>query len=141
MLKVSNSVQIPDEELEVQFVRAQGAGGQNVNKVATAAHLRFNFLASKSLPDWYKQRLLATADQRISREGVIVIKAQRFRSQERNREDAIFRLGELLRAVSFTPKTRRPTAPTRAAKKRRVDNKIKTARCKALRKKVTKADY
>ena len=133
MLRISSRLSIPDEELELSFVRAQGAGGQNVNKLATAAHLRFDINAS-SLPALYKQRLLALKDGRITREGVILIKAQRYRTQEKNRKDAMERLSQLIRSVMTTPKTRVPTKPTTGAKRRRLDDKARRGRLKALRK-------
>ncbi|MES9935795.1 MAG: alternative ribosome rescue aminoacyl-tRNA hydrolase ArfB, partial [Sedimenticola sp.] len=115
--------------------RAQGAGGQNVNKVSSAIHLRFDISLS-SLPDFYKQRLLNLKDSRISKEGIIVIKAQRFRTQEKNREDALERLRRLIRKVSVTQKKRIATKPTKAAKRRRLDSKARRGQQKALRRKV-----
>ena len=141
MLKISNSIIIPDGELEFSYVSAQGPGGQHVNRSATAVQLRFDFLSSSSLPELYKTRLTQVGDRRVSREGVIVIRAQRFRSQERNREDALFRLAELLRTVTVEVKKRRPTRPTRASKVRRVESKVKIGKRKMLRKKVTGSDY
>jgi len=137
MLVINNSLTIPQSELHFQFIRAQGAGGQHVNKASTAVNLRFDFLNSPSLPDYCKKRLLHMHDSRITSEGAIVIKAQRFRSQEMNREDAMHRLAELVRAATVTRKKRRPTAPTKASKLRRLETKTKQARIKRLRRPVT----
>ena len=131
-LKISNHVSIPLAEVDIQAIRAQGAGGQNVNKVSSAIHLRFDIDAS-SLPDIYKERLKQLSDQRISGDGVIVIKAQRFRSQDKNREDALDRLRELVKAVAATHKKRRPTKPSRNSQKKRVDRKTKHGQLKTLR--------
>jgi ribosome-associated protein len=138
-LRISQKVLIPDEEITLSGIRAQGAGGQNVNKVSSAIHLRFDIRRS-SLPDFYKQRLLALRDTRISKDGVITIKAQRFRTQERNREDALERLAELIRKVGRVQKTRIPTRPTRAAKERRITEKKHRSQHKRLRGKVTTFD-
>lgn len=131
-LVISNQVSIPMAEIDIQAIRAQGAGGQNVNKVSSAIHLRFDIKAS-SLPDFYKTRLSALRDKRISSEGVIVIKAQRFRSQEKNRADAFERLRDLIRGAAETRKTRRPTKPSKNARKKRVDSKTKRGQLKNLR--------
>ena len=133
MLELSPTVNIPDHELDWSAIRAQGSGGQNVNKVSSAVHLRFDVPAS-SLPDEYKERLLALKDSRITKEGVIVIKAQQFRSQDKNREDALNRLRELIQAAMVVRKTRRPTKPTKGSQQRRVDSKTLRGRTKQMRK-------
>lgn len=133
MLVISNNVSIPDHEIEWQAIRAQGAGGQHVNKTASAVHLRFDIRASTALPEVYKQRLLERSDQRITRDGVIVIKAQNSRRQERNREDALERLAALLRSAGQTPKRRKATRPTRSARRKRTDAKKRRGRLKSLR--------
>ncbi len=135
VLKVSDRIAIPLSEIDCSAIRAQGAGGQNVNKVASAIHLRFDVGAS-SLPESCKARLLELHDQRITREGVIVIKSQQFRSQEKNRDEALNRLRELVAGASVAPRPRKPTKPTRSSQKRRLDSKSRRGEIKALRGKV-----
>ena len=135
MLKITQNITIADDELELVAIRAQGSGGQNVNKVSSAIHLRFDIKAS-SLPEVYKERLLALSDKRITKEGVVVIKAQQHRTQEKNRADALARLLELVKSILYVERVRRPTKPSQGSQKRRRESDEKRSNIKALRRKV-----
>ena len=140
MLQISRNITIPGNEILINAVRSRGAGGQNVNKVATAVHLRFDIHKS-SLPEYCKQRLLALGDQRITRDGVIVIKAQQYRSQDKIRTAALARLQSLIKSVTMVHKKRVATRPTKGAQQRRLDNKTRRGRDKTLRGRVAGKDY
>ncbi len=132
MLQISSHVAIPDSEIDIHAMRSQGAGGQHVNKVSSAVHLRFDIGAS-SLPPFYKEELLKLRDSRISDDGVITIKAQQYRSQDQNREDALNRLRALIQSVAIPRKKRKATKPTKSSQNRRLESKKKAGRLKALR--------
>lgn len=139
-LVISRNIALPLAELDISAIRAQGPGGQNVNKLATAIHCRFDILAS-SLPDWYKQRLLKLADHRISKQGVIIIKAQSSRSQEQNRIEALQRLQQMIQSVAQKRKKRLATKPSKSSQRKRLDSKTRRGRSKALRAKITPNSY
>jgi ribosome-associated protein len=132
MLHITSNVIVPDSEIDIHAMRSQGAGGQNVNKVSSAIHLQFD-IATSSLPPFYKEELLKLRDSRISDDGVITIKAQQYRSQEQNREDALSRLRELIQSVAIPRKKRRATKPTKGSKERRLESKTKRGKLKTLR--------
>ena len=135
MLKINDKVNIPLDEIECQAVCSQGAGGQNVNKVATAIHLRFK-IKNSSLPEDYKRRLLQLPDRRISKDGIIIIKAQQYRSQAKNKEAALLRLQKLIKSIAVPVKIRKATRPTSASYEKRLDQKKRRAQIKSLRKKI-----
>ncbi len=136
-MKITSQISIPEKEIELHAVRSTGPGGQNVNKLNSAVHLRFNIPAS-TLPDRVKQRLLSMKDSRITKNGTVVIKARRFRTQEKNREDALARLADLIRqGMARKPPPRKLTRPTTAARKKRIKDKIKRSKIKQLRRKIT----
>ncbi len=133
MIRITDHIALDESEIEESFVRSSGPGGQNVNKLATAVQLRFDVARSPNLPEGVRHRLMRLAGQRLTNEGVLVITAQRFRTQERNRADALERLAELIREATHVPKPRRATRPTLASKKRRMDSKSKRGNVKSLR--------
>jgi ribosome-associated protein len=134
MIKVTKNIVIPQDEVEVEFVRGSGPGGQHVNKAATAVQLRFDVANSPSLPDDVRQRLVELAGNQVTKEGVLIIDARRYRSQRRNRQDAVNRLVKLIRRAARKPKARRKTKPTRASIERRLRNKRRRSEIKRLRK-------
>jgi len=136
MLKITKNTFITMDEISITAIRSQGAGGQNVNKVSTAIHLRFDINAS-SLSPLYKERLLNLSDRRITKDGIIIIKAQQHRTQDQNKEDALKRLQILIRSITITPIVRKPTKPSRSAQNKRIENKAKRSKIKSLRSSIT----
>ena len=139
VLQITRTVNIPLAEIEISAIRAPGPGGQHVNKVSTAIHLRFD-IATSSLPEQFKERLLQLGDHRVTGDGVVVIKASRFRSLVKNREDALSRLQELVKSVSVTPRKRKPTKPSSSSRKKRMDSKSKRGQLKSMRGRVRSND-
>ncbi len=136
MLEINDNVSIPLTEIEISAIRSRGAGGQNVNKVSTAIHIRFDVQASSALSDNDKARVLRLRDQRISKDGIIVIKSQRFRSQDKNRSDALAKLAEMIRKALVEKKPRKPTKPSTRSREKRLDEKTKRGRLKETRRKI-----
>lgn len=141
MIQVTRHIAIDEREIEQHFIRASGPGGQNVNKVATAVQIRFDVAHSRSLPDEVRRRLIALAGSRVTKDGILVIDARRFRTQERNRQDAVDRLLTLIRAAAVRPKPRRKTKPTLASKQRRLEVKRQRSKIKRGRRRVGSNDY
>lgn len=140
MMRITRTLSIPDSEIQEQFIRASGPGGQNVNKVSSAVQLRFDVARSPSLPEEVRARLIVLAGRRINQEGILTIEAQRFRTQGRNRDDARVRLVELIRRATEVPELRRATKPTQASQKRRLESKQRHADTKKLRRTVVETD-